>query len=446
MAGLISASATGVMVYALGQASNFLFQLALLKAFGMGGYGAVGLAHLLVLTILFVGDLGYSSTFLREDPAEIGWELRWRQALMHRLVLTILLDCLAVLVWTGLYDTASDGFGYLLGALPTTLLGLVNYSAPLLAQRRQPQGILVQQMAWPCALLGLWLLNRRDISGFLAGSIVSIGFFLQAIGNVVIFGRLRLLWPQFKCSKQGWGMLRSALHISLMGVAGTLHDRLTPFLLAQIAPAFLPIYLLIGQLLNGVSGVFNQFNRLLLVRAKSSAGMHWTMILATLISLCMAIGFQLLLGVVSSWGTPQEQAWLGLLFPVLLAWVGSTVGSMLAAILIGRGLERELLRLILTGLLGSTILQMLALSFESPEGLLWGRLLAITGMVWTSLGLCRVALTSVGFCLFGSALTASFAPSASSFWWLSALLMIVGLGLARHKLLVFREVGRGVIP
>lgn len=439
MASLSTGFANGALIYSLGQVANFLFQLLLLKAFGPAHYGEIGLAHLLLLSVLFIGDLGYSSLFLREAPGDARWERRWRQALLHRLWLTGLLDGLVVLGWLLLYGHSGEGFGYLLGALPATLLGLANYSAPLLAQGRQRLGFLVQQVAWPAALL-LWLLLgglQQPASGLLAGLAASGGFLLQALVNVSLFGRLRLLLPR-RC-EQGRSMLRSALHVSLMGIAGTLHDRLTAFLLAQLAPAFLPVYLLLSQALSGASGVFNQCNRLLLVQAGNDTGRHWAAILASLLLLGMALGFQLLLGVAAIWGGPRERDWLLLAFPVLFAWSIATLGSLLNALLIGQGKERELAHVMLLGLVASSGLQFAGLALGNAEWLLWGRVLATLGMSVATLYLCRLAPTATGYCLGAAALAACFALQAPAAWWLSLSLLLGALFGARRQLLVLRS-------
>ncbi|KAF1705797.1 hypothetical protein CSC70_13895, partial [Pseudoxanthomonas kalamensis DSM 18571] len=93
----------GAVLYALGQGCALLFQWLLLRRFGLQGYGDVGLAHLGLVTVLFLADLGCASLFLREDPAAPGWNARWRQALWHRLLATVVLDLLwiAGVWWSG---------------------------------------------------------------------------------------------------------------------------------------------------------------------------------------------------------------------------------------------------------------------------------------------------------------------------------------------------------
>ncbi len=429
----------GAAIYAAGQLFNFLFQLLLLQKFGLDHYGEVGLAHIAMLTVIFVGDLGYSSLFLREDPTQSQWTLRWRTALTHRLLFTLALDLLAVIGWLIVYGPHGDGFAYLLAVVPATLFSLAGYSAPLLAQGRRASGFLMQQVAWPCAAL-LWLGIHTNIgqhAGTVAGLVVSVGFFLQACVNVAVFKRIDLLWPAWNSA--GNGQLRSALHLSAMGIAGTLHERLTPFLIAHLAPGFLPVFLMLGHGMNGAAGIFAQFNRLLLAETENPHGLRWALGLGSLLLGATALAFQVLLLVCAQWGGAREQAWLILAFPVLLGWTLATVSGFVAALLIGRRKERELTRIIVLGLGCSAVLQYLAFSMDSPQGVMWARLLCLLGIALASLHLCRLAPRWPGVLIFASCLCA--APAVRSPWLLAAglLLLLLAMGVSANRPLLFRE-------
>jgi len=396
----------------------------------------VGLAHLGLTTVLFLADLGYASLFLREESATPEWEARWRQALRHRLLATLALDLAWVVAAGWSWRWRGEGFGYVLAVLPATLFGLVGYSAPLLAQGRRLQGFAVQQVAMPVAILA-WLLLRPLPGcggGGGAGIAVSIGYLVQALVNTAVFAApLRLLWPQ---RGKGRRLLGTAVQLSLLGIVGTLHDRLTPLLLATVAPAFLPMYLFLGYLINGASGVFNQFNRLLLAEAASEAGRRWAQLLISLVLGGAALGALLLPLATDAWGSAAQRAWLPWATPVLAGGATVLLSGVLSALLIGLHRERTLLRLLLVGLLCSALLQMAAAAWSAPQLLLWGRLLCLLGIAAASLRLCGLRLNGGG----GAALLAALLMASPGFgrvgWPLAAALLLPALWAAwrRHGL------------
>lgn len=414
--------ASGAAIYATGQITNFAFQLLLLQQLGQSLYAEIGLAHLLILSSLFIADLGYSSLFLRESPDTPGWSERWRKALLHRLTLTLLLDAAVLLGWLLTRGAQSGGFAYLLSALPATLLGLINYSAPLLADGRRHTGFLLQQVAWPTALMAslIMLLSNTPLSASAAGALVSLGFAAQAVVNVVVFGRPALLVPCI--GKRENSLLRSALQLSTIGIAGTLHERLTPFLIAQLAPSFTATYLLLSHALNGASGIFNQFNRLLLVEVKGS-GARWAGYLGALLLAGLAVG---LLLVLTFWAlgpaTPLLQR-LDLLIPIMLGWTFITLGGLGSALAIGHGHERQLLRIMFVGLLTSALWQLTAFALESAAALLWGRALVMLGLTLAALQLCRLRLTLSGYLLLTSIFISALIIDHPIAWLLNAALL-----------------------
>lgn len=428
---------SGALLYALGQGCALLFQWLLLRQFGLHGYGEVGLTHLGLTTVLFLADLGYASLFLREDPATPGWETRWRQALRHRLLATVVLDLAWVAAAGWSWQWHGPGFGYVLAVLPATAFGLVGYSAPLLAQGRRLAGFAVQQVAMPVAILAWLLLRPLPGGGGAAGAgiAVSIGYLAQALLNLAVFAApLRLLWPQ---RGQGRHLLGTAVQLSLMGIVGILHDRLTPLLLAAVAPAFLPVYLFLGYLLNGASGVFNQFNRLLLAEAASEAGQHWAQSLISLVLGGAALGALLLPLATAAWGTAAQRAWLPWATPVLAGGATVLLSSVLAALLIGRHRERALLRLLLIGVLCSVLLQLAAAAWPAPQLLLWGRLLCLLGIAAASLHLCGLRLNGGGVAALLAALLAASLCGGRSGWTLAAALLLPALWTAWRQRSLF---------
>lgn len=408
----------GALLYALGQGCALLWQWLMLRHFGSQGYGEVGLVHLGLLTVLMLADLGYASFFLREDPAAPDWSQRWQQALSHRLLATLAMDLALVAGAWWQWGGQGAGFEYLVAALPATLFGLAGYSAPLLAQGRRLQGFAAQQLALAIAIAA-WLLlrERAEWAGAAgAGLALSLGYLGQMLVNIALFGmRWRLLCPQ----RGGWHMLGPALRMWLMGLVGTLYDRLTPLLLVSVAPAFMSVYLFLGYLLNGASGLFNQLNRLLLAEARRQAGEHWARVLVSLVLGLSALGAPLLWLGLQGWASAGQRAWLPWAAPVVATGVLVLASSVLSSLLIGRHRERELLSVLVLGMLGSAALQMAAAALSSPLWLLWGRLLGIVAIVAASLRLCRMSLN-----LGGHAALLSIVLSASPWPALGAVLLV----------------------
>ncbi|WAH57627.1 hypothetical protein LZ023_32475 [Pseudomonas silvicola] len=393
--------------YGVGQLANFLFQLQLLHLLGAADYSAVGLAHLLLVTLIFLADLGYSSIFLREPPHRDGWQTQWRQALGHKLVATAVLMAVAALAGPWLWADNAASRGYLLAAAPACLLAVGNFSSPLIAAGRRVSGLLVAQVAWPTALL-LWCLLQGRLAlstAACAGLAVSLGYGVQACVSVVCSGRLRLWLPAW-----GRGQLASALQLSLLGVCGILHDRLTPFLLAPLAPGFLPFFLILGHVLNGLSGVLVQVARLLLPVARTERGHQHSLAGASLVLWATAV--VLAAGLLGQGLTApgQQRQWLALGMIVVLAWGVSASSSFLTTLLISQRRERSLMRLLVVGLGVSALLQGCAALAGEPTALLWARsgamlatlagLGALLGLRPTARGVVATALALLA-CLAG---------------------------------------------
>lgn len=413
----------GAALYALGQGCALLFQWLLLQRFGLQGYGEVGLAHLGLVTVLFLADLGYASLFLREDPTAAAWERDWRLALRHRLIATLVLDALLVGVTWWQTGSHSESFRYLLAALPATLFGLINYSAPLLAQGRRIPGFLVQQIAMPMAILS-WLTMPQQSDGagsWRAGAVVSGGFLVQAIVNLATFGGP----PRLLCPQPGKGdsrLLGSALRLSLMSLVGILHDRLTPLLLASVAPAFLPVYLFLSYLMSGASGIFSQFNRLLLAEAHSDLGKRWALGLMSLVLGVSALGAQILPLASEHWASAIQRAWLPWITPVLASTTVTLLSGILSTLLIGWHREHVLLRVLLWGLSCSAVAQLAAAASPTPQAILWARLLCLMAVAAVSLHLCGMRLNRGGHAALASAALASFT-------WLGQFGCVLAAGL-----------------
>jgi hypothetical protein len=416
-------------VYAVGQLANLLFQGLLMQHLGAALYAEVGLAHLLFLSVLFVADLGYASLFLRERPDAPGWLRRWRQALGHRLLASVLLYALVLLGWRLHYGPGSAGLDYLWAAAPAAVFALGNCAAPFMARGERLRGVAMQQIAWPVALLA-GVVVAAGLPGqpaLAAGLAVSLGYLAQALVNLYCFRRPAALLPTFGRGEPA--LLRSALHIAAMGIAGTLHERLTPFLLAPLVPTLMPAYLLLGHLLSGLSGVFVQLNRLLTAEASAQASQAWASRLASLLLVGSAGLLLLAAAGVLLRGVPAELAFWQLALPLLLGWSLSSASGLAAALLIGRGREPVLARAILAGLAVSAVLQLGGAALGSAEIMLWGRLCCLLGLAWLSLRLLGQRLNRTGIAVLLACLLLAGA-SVSLFCW-AASLALFGAALAR---------------
>lgn len=448
---MLNAYALAAVPYLVGQLANFAFQLLLLQRLGAADYAQVGLAHLLLLSILFIADLGYASVFLRERSSSPGWARRWRLALGHRLLLSGGLGGIALLAWGLLRPGLDSGLAYLLGTLPALFFALINYSAPSLADGRRLLGVGLQQLAWPCALLAaLGVPSGTPLhNAFGAAFCVSLGYFLQAVANLLASADLRLWLPSFAW-REGRTMLLASCRIAAMGIAGTLHDRLTPFLLAPLLPAQMPLYLLLGHLLSGLAGVIAQLNRLFLVEARSDRALHRSLCLAGV----MLFACVLALSAACAWrtlGLPGVSAAdLALLLPTLLGWTLAAAGGPPSAVLLGRLREAALARRVLVGALASALVQLLGAWLHSAPLLLWGRALCLGLVFLATLRLCGSGFAAAAWLLLGAAGALAFVAHWAWSW--PALLAILGFSawrLLHDGAALFRpvrSVAEGVSP
>lgn len=369
-----------------------MFQLLLLRTLGTQTYAHVGLAHISLTALLFVGDLGYSLYFLRENPNTAHWRKAWRAALGHRLLATLLSFSVLAVFWATRYGNTDAGLLYLAAAAPATLLALLNFSSPLLAAGRHNIGFVMQQIAWPAAAtcFGMaWLLPEQALPPvLLAGACVSLGYLIQAVCNLAVMHRFcrkteidarlsTLLIPSL--GRGDWRMLKASLTLSMLGFLGVVNDRLTAFLIEDTALGFLPAYLVLGQVLGGAAGVLSQFNRLLVAQeANGQDAASPVQVMATLVLAPMAL---LLLTVAlvcdnGCWEFPS--AWLQLGLPVLLDWTLSALGGSMAAVLIGRWQEKKLARAIMFGVVLSILAQLAGAWQGSADAVLWARVAGST--------------------------------------------------------------------
>ncbi len=421
------------LAHLVGQCGNLLFQVALARRFGLADYGEVGLAHLLFVLICFAGDLGYSTMFLREHPSEPGWNELWRTALGHKLAATVFLYAAASGGWALAYGMQGNGFSYLVATLPAGLFSVASLSPPLLAQGRRVVAFCVQQAPWPVALL-LWMaFADEDLPAGAIGMMVSAGFAVQLAASLAAWRRPGDLLPRIA---GGGRMLRAAFSLSAIGIAGVAHDRLTPFLVSLLAPRFLPIFLLLGHGLSGVSGIAGQINRLLLPRMADGAGLRWSLGLAAAMLVATALALQASLPIMLA--ADGEIAGLrpDLVMPTILAWGIATTSGFFAVEMIERRREGPLARIILTGIAASAALQLVATAAGSAEGVVWARALCALGIAMASLRACGVSPAPAGRLLCASSFACALAPQLPWLWPASGAMLgfaLVGVAAGRPR-------------
>lgn len=408
------------VTFAIGQLANLTFQIVLLKSLGATTYAVVGLAHLLLLTLIFLADLGYASLFLREDRHASHWLVTWRCALGQRLLATLVLISLALTGWV-FYSDDQAGRQYLFSAAPASLFALFNFSAPLIAAGQRLRGLMAAQIAWPAGLLLWWPVSvSLPLSAAAsAGLAVSLGYLTQAIVNFAMSGQ-RLLWLPLL----GKGQLRAALHLCALSVSGTLHDRLTPFLLAPLVPGFMPVFLLLNHVLSGLSGVQGQLSRLLLGQASSAGGRQRIVAVASL--LAWATANMLLLGTLAqSLELPIEsRQWLALAGLVVLAWGLSASSGFLVLLLIGERREGQFVRPFLLGLGASAVLQLMAAWSDAPASVLWARVVGMLLVMSVLLVMLRLRPGRWGMLALAGALATCAAAQTS---WATGLAIMLAV-------------------
>lgn len=381
----------GAAIYIAGQLFNLGFQLLLINFAGEVAYGHIGLAHLLLTLLIFNADLGYGVYFLRQTPDSTTWRTHWKLANGHRLAAIAILIPAALLFWSFRYGTDDPGFYYLAAAAPGAILSIFNFTSPLIAAGRYRTGIALQQIVWPASFVFFLLVSDITktesplILALSAGASVSLAFCIQAVANFAAINfNGDLITPSY--SRQGWSVLVIAFKLALLGIVGSLHDRLTPFLIESNANHFFPVYVILTQVLTGASGIINQFYRLLIVyESKRNGRPEKLKTIISLMTICASLFF-LVLTVFLLSDThllPRESFKLALI--ILLGWITEIIGGFLAAVSIGRTQEASFFRHLITGIFLSTVLQLGAYEAASAGMILWGRVIGNLSIITLAL-------------------------------------------------------------
>ena len=258
---VLSASSINGACYLTGQGINFVLQLLLVHQLGKAGFGALGVAQMCIMALIFIGELGMPSYFIREVSIRDDWRAEWLYA--RRLRSAVLLAGLAglVLFWCLHYETRA-GLGFILCAIPAVLISARNVSPLLIAQDQTTHaalGLLVLWGVYALATLATVLLVPTEWLEYGVGAALSLGYFAA-----MLFLRGHVRWPAKTTPHGHHGLIKRAFIVWFPSLLGTVYGVLLTFIVQHLAPGILVYFLLGGQLLQGISGLNLQLQRVLL--------------------------------------------------------------------------------------------------------------------------------------------------------------------------------------
>lgn len=393
----------GVISYVIAQGLNLLLQFVVIAKYGTALYAKVGLAQVAVMTIVFLGELGYSIYFVREVQLSSNWKEEWRYAQGHRLIVLLVGAITVYVYWYFRYGLQDEGTRYLLCSLPGVILTLYNFSPLFLAQGRYRIGFLGMPLVWAISLsfYGITSLNAVGGSdvGIRLGIGLTLGFLSQALFYILFCRDSCLIGIRF--GRTGNVLLINSLRLWALSLLGTLNERLTPFLLEAVALNFLPFYLVISQVLQGASGVLGQINRVLLreqskstviAKENSSSCSHpekklliWAIALGTLLA-CLAGGIVALKHV----EIVDRDTVVRLGFLTVFVWLTTALGSLEGTTLIAQRHEKFLFSIMMKCVAISIVFQVVGSVMRSPDLIFWAKV--VTGIL--TLYLCYRKLNS----------------------------------------------------
>ena len=253
---------------------------------------------------------------------------------------------------------------------------------------------------------------------------VSIGFAAQLVASLAVWKHPADLLPAWSGGGQ---ILKAALSLSTIGLAGAAHDRLTPFLVSFLAPKFLPVFLLLGHGLNGLSGIASQINRVLLPQVASPTGRRWSVGLSAAVLIGTGVMLQAMLPIMLAWHGEIAGLQPELVMPTILAWAIATMGGVFATEMIGHRREGTLARIILAGTAVSAVLQLIATAVASVDGVVWARACCAQGIAMVSLRTCGVSPGLAGLLLHASIFAIALEPHMPWLWPASGAMLVLAV-------------------
>lgn len=257
-------SAHNGLCYGIAQGINLLVQILLLHQLGKTTFGTIGLAQMCVTALIFIGELGMPSYFIREASIRSNWRHQWQRACLVRAGVIGLGTLGLLLFWKTHYSMQMPGFDYLLWAIPGMAVSVLNPTPLLIAQghaKTAAGGLLVLWIVYAIAAIVAMLFPPALVDGGL-GAAFSLGY----IAFTLCLWR-RVHWhaaTDDPAAHAHRDMLMRAITVWVPGLLGTLYALLLTFSIQHLLPAILAYVVLGTQLLQGISGLNTQLQRVLL--------------------------------------------------------------------------------------------------------------------------------------------------------------------------------------
>lgn len=254
-----------------GQLVNLGSQTLLLAGLGAALYADIAFAMVIAISALYLGELGYSSEFLRARTPEER-QSAWRIANFHRLSVGMFMAGALLAVWTLIYGPDAPGTLFLLLAAPGLVLNGFN-ALPLLYGTERPRLAAL-------SIHARWLVHgggmaaaaalQGPVAALACGAAFSLGIMAQLLTQIAGGVRPGDLLPT--PSLAFTATVRSAGSIWLLGLLGILSDRLVFILFEAHRPEMMAVILLLLQITGGISGLVTQVERIAVPLLSNRAG------------------------------------------------------------------------------------------------------------------------------------------------------------------------------
>ncbi len=262
---VLSRSAINGLAYAAAQAINFAVQLLIVHQLGKETFGNIGIAQTCVLSLIFIAELGMPSYFIREASIRSNWRHQWRHGCIWR-ALTLLVGTAGLLIfWRSYYGAALPGLHYILFATPGMFLSILNPTPLLIAQgraNRAAAGLLILWLTYAAIAVSALYFFPAAYADAGIGAAFSLGYLAYTI-----FLARRVEWQSLTNDPAAHAhndMLKRSVTVWIPALLGTLYALLLAFSVQHLAPAILVYFLLGNQIMQGISGLNLQMQRVLL--------------------------------------------------------------------------------------------------------------------------------------------------------------------------------------
>lgn len=250
--------------YIAAQLVNFGTQILLLKFFGKASFGYIGIAQIYIAQIIFLGELGFPSFFIRAASQQTNWRVEWESAVTIRLAVVVFGCAGLLLYWLAQYGLNGVGSAYILCALPGVLVSAGNALPLVLGQKRITQaatGLLIQWIVFAVIAVPAAALLPPVVAECAVGAAFSIG----CLSQVVYLNRC-VQWPKRVRPEHAFRkkMLVSAGSMWLPSLAGTIDGLTLTFAMEHLAMPLLPWFVIANQILTGLRGLNLQAQRVFL--------------------------------------------------------------------------------------------------------------------------------------------------------------------------------------